>query len=102
MKFGFTRTTGLFKGTFNAYYDYASAIDNTTSKQTWTHTVKTATYEGVLTPVREDMADGVAGRGFFLWADKGSYDSGKVDTADNPIMTAFTFSWSYDFLLSLP
>jgi len=102
LKFGFTRTTGLFKGTFNAYYDYASAIDNTTSKQTWTHTVKTATYEGVLTPVREDMADGVAGRGFFLWADKGSYDSGKVDTADNPIMTAFTFSWSYDFLLSLP
>jgi hypothetical protein len=96
----FTRATGLFTGGFNVYYDYVSAMDYTTDKQTWEHKVKRALYEGVLTPVR---AEGEAeGRGFFLWADNGSYDSGRVNANGDPIMTAFPFSRSYDFQLLMP
>jgi len=96
----FTRATGLFTGGFNVYYDYVSDMDYTTGKQVWEHKVKRALYEGVLTPVR---AEGEAeGRGFFLWADKGSYDSGRVDDYGEPIMTPFSFSRSYDFQLLMP
>jgi len=81
---GLTRATGVFKGSFKAWFDYAT-----------THTSKTIVYEGVLTPERENKADGIAGRGFFLWADKGSYLSplGKA--------TPYSFSWSYDLRLLL-
>ena len=97
----FTRATGIFKGSFNVYFDYASAENITTGKQTWMHVTKSVSYEGILTPVRWDTSDGVAGRGFFLWADKGSYDSGRVDRNEEPIMTTYSFNDSYDFLLSV-
>jgi hypothetical protein len=75
---GLTRATGIFKGSFKAWFDY-----NTT------HTSRTITYEGVLTPEREVKEDGVEGCGFFLWADK----------APNPLGRMYPFNWSYDFLI---
>ncbi len=59
-----TRATGVFKGSFKAWFDYAE-----------TQNYKRVTYQGVLTPERKDKDDGVAGRGFFLWPDKGQYTS---------------------------
>ena len=86
----FVRATGLFKGVFNVFYDYISAENVITERQTWSHIAKKVLYEGILTPEREDKADGVRGRGFFLWQDKAVIPAtGK----------AYSFSWSYDFLL---
>jgi hypothetical protein len=93
----FTRATGLFKGSFKTWYDYVSAEDRTAERLTLMHAQKIVSYEGALTPVRE--AGEAEGRGFFLWADKSSFDSGKVDTYGNPIMTPYSFNRSYDFLL---
>jgi hypothetical protein len=73
LKIGFTRATGVFKGSFKAWFDYGT-----------THTSRTISYEGVLTPEREDKEDGVAGRGFFLWTDP---------------TPGYPFKWSYDFLI---
>ena len=70
-----TRATGVFKGAFKAWFDYGTA-----------HMSKSLSYEGALTPVRENTGDGVAGRGFFLWPDKS-------------VTPAYAFSRSYDFLL---
>jgi hypothetical protein len=71
---GLTRATGIFKGSFKAWFDYVK-----------THTSKSISYEGVLTPEREDKTDGAAGRGFFLWADPSP---------------GYPFKWSYDFLIN--
>jgi hypothetical protein len=81
---GLTRATGFFKGSFKAWFDYAA-----------THTSSSIPCEGVLTPEREDRADGVAGRGYFLWADKGQYTN-----ALNRVIT-YPFNWSYDLKLLL-
>jgi hypothetical protein len=82
-----TRATGVFSGSFKAWFDY-------TEKPTY----KSVRYEGVLTPVREDLSDGVGGRGFFLWADTGTYRNSSGRSV------AYGFSWSYDLkiLLSQP
>ncbi len=72
LKIGLTRATGIFKGSFKAWFDY-----------TGKHTSRSLSFEGALTPVRENMDDGVAGRGFFLWADKS-------------VTPAYAFKWSYD------
>jgi uncharacterized repeat protein (TIGR02543 family) len=74
LKIGFTRATGIFKGSFKAWFDYNK-----------THTSKSISYEGALTPEREDNGDGIAGRGFFLWA--------------NPL-SGHPFNRSYDFLIN--
>ena len=79
-----TRATGVFKGSFKAWFDYVT-----------THMSKTIAYEGVLTPERENKDDGIAGRGFFLWADKSQY----LNPQGKPV--AYSFSWSYDFSLLL-
>jgi hypothetical protein len=100
LTFGFTRATGIFKGAFNVYYDYVSADDRTTGRQTVLHVVKKALFEGALTPVR---ADGDAeGRGFFPWADTGWYDSGRFDGNGEPILIAYPFSRSCDLQLIRP
>jgi len=78
LKIGLTRATGIFKGSFLAWFDYPDKK----------HVSKSLSFEGALTPVREDMEDGVAGRGYFLWADKS-------------LTPAYTFSWSYDFEIRL-
>jgi hypothetical protein len=77
-----TQASGVFKGSFKAWFDYAA-----------THTPRTINYEGVLTPEREDAEDGVAGRGFFLWADKSQYPGPQ----GKPV--PYSFNWSYDLLL---
>ncbi len=97
LTFAFTRATGLFKGAFNVYYDYVSADDYTTGLQTLSHITKKGSYEGVLTPVR--MEGEAEGRGFFLWSDKGWYETGKVDRYGDPVWASYSFNWSYDFLL---
>jgi hypothetical protein len=77
-----TRATGIFKGAFKAWFDDGSM-----------HTPKSIAYEGVLTPEGEDGANGVAGRGFFLWADKSQYHNAQ----GKPV--TYGFSLSYDFIL---
>lgn len=81
------RATGVFKGSFKAWFDYGA-----------THTSKPLLFEGVLMPERESEGERVAGRGFFLWADKGHYF--------NPqgLPKPYPFNWSYDLkiLLSEP
>lgn len=52
-------------------------------------------YEGILTPERADPNDGIAGRGFFLWADKGQYLNA------NNKATPYSFNWSYDLKILL-
>ena len=79
LKIGLTRATGIFKGSFKAWFDTGT-----------THTSKTLTYEGALTPVRADTSDAIAGRGFFLWPDKA------IPPAP---AKPYAFKWSYDFLL---
>lgn len=93
----FTRATGLFKGSFKAWYDYASAVDNTTGIEKPTHAVKTVSIEGALTPVTEQ---GVSeGCGFFLWMNTSSYDSGRVNRIGDPIFTPYNYNESYDIRL---
>lgn len=80
LKIGLARATGIFKGSFNAWFDYGT-----------THTSKKLAFEGMLTPVRADTNDGIAGRGFFLWPDQALIP-------ETPMHT-YPFKWSYDFLL---
>jgi hypothetical protein len=79
LTFGFTRATGVYKGSFKAWFDYGT-----------THTSKNIAFEGVMTPEREDIADGIQGRGFYLWADKAP--------SSNPAIP-YAFEWSSDFVI---
>lgn len=83
LKMSLARPTGLFKGSFLAWFDYPEKK----------HVSKSLPFEGVLTPERQDQTDGVEGRGFFLWKDSGTYLSPAGKTV------AYTFNVSYDFLL---
>ena len=59
----FNSRNGIFKGSFNLYYDY-------TLKGRLTHKSVSVTYAGVLTPVRSDeFADQPAGQGYYLVPD---------------------------------
>jgi hypothetical protein len=60
LKIALARPTGIFKGSFLCWFDYPEKK----------HVSKKVSFEGALTPVREDPADGAEGSGFFLWADK--------------------------------
>ena len=79
-----TRSTGMFRGSFKAWFDYGI-----------THTSKTIPYEGVLTPGRLNTPNGIAGRGFFLFANRGQYLN-----AYNRI-APYNFNWSYDLKILL-
>ena len=83
LKIRLTRETGLFKGSFKVWFDYQAKP-----------TAKNVLFSGVLTPERDDSDDGVEGRGFFLWTDKGEYmsEGGKKMT--------YSFNRSYDLFLS--
>jgi uncharacterized repeat protein (TIGR02543 family) len=88
----YTRATGLFSGSFKAWYDYASVVEIDPLlgevPDILAHVAKPVKFQGVLTPV--NAADVPEGRGYFLWADKGV----------NPAATRpYAFSESYDFLL---
>lgn len=80
VKISLAGATGVFKGSFLAWFDYSPEK----------HFSKKLSFEGALTPVREILADGVEGRGYFLWADK----------AVQPLTgKSYPFNWSYDFRL---
>lgn len=96
LTFSVDRKTGKFKGSFNIYYDYVSADDYVTGRQTMSHLVKKVSIEGVLTPVRPAEGDNVAGGGFYLLSDKSSY----LNQADREII--YSFTGSHDFLLMDP
>ncbi|MBP5321317.1 MAG: InlB B-repeat-containing protein, partial [Kiritimatiellae bacterium] len=66
LTFSFTAATGIFKGSFTFWYDYLSARDATTGKETLTHTSKKVNYEGIM--VQEQALSG-----FFLWDMTGRY-----------------------------
>ena len=70
LTFKLTRATGLFRGSFQVWFDYESVLDNTTETSKYAHTSRAVAFQGVLTPVREDTSDGIAGRGYFLGPDK--------------------------------
>jgi uncharacterized repeat protein (TIGR02543 family) len=82
LKIALTPATGLFKGSFIACFDYSDK-----------HVSKAVSFVGALTPVREDTDDGMEGRGYFLWADKSSYENAAGKTI------SYGFNGSYDFLL---
>lgn len=82
LTFSMTRSTGVFKGAFKAWFDYGT-----------THTSKNIAFEGVLTPEREDGNDGIEGRGFYMWEDKGQY----MNSLNR--IQLYPFKWSCDFLL---
>jgi len=82
LTFGLTRATGIFKGSFNAWFDYGTV-----------HSSKKIAFEGVMTPEREDPADGIEGRGFYLWSDKSSY------TGATGNLVSYTYKPSYDFVI---
>jgi len=65
--------------------------------QTSTHLAKKVMFEGVLTPVRPALGNGVEGRGFSLWPDKSSY----LNPSDKEIFYSFTGSRDFQ-LLSAP
>jgi hypothetical protein len=44
-----------------------------------------------MTPYRELPEDGVEGRGYYLWGDKGLY----TNTLNRPVI--YSYSWSRDF-----
>jgi uncharacterized repeat protein (TIGR02543 family) len=81
---GLTRATGVLKGSFKAWFDYAAV-----------HTAKTINYEGVLMPERENKDSGIEGRGFFLWPDTAKH----LNPQGKPV--PYGFSWSYDFKILL-
>lgn len=85
LKVSLTRATGVFKGSFKAWFDTGAQ-----------HTSKSVACEGVLTPVRESADDGTEGRGFFLWKDRSAF----MNAAGRSV--TYSFNESYDFLLLTP
>ena len=71
----FTQATGIFKGSYTFWYDYMSAFDETKpegKQETWTHTSKKVSFEGVLVQGVETL------RGFYLWDATGEYTDPKT------------------------
>ena len=69
----FTQATGIFKGSYTFWYDYVSAYDDTTDKETWAHTSKKATFEGIFVQGEEPKMEG-----FYLWDATGEYEDEKT------------------------
>ena len=68
----FAQATGIFKGSYTFWYDYVSAEDETTGKQTAAHVSKKVSFEGILVPGAGGM------RGFYLWDATGAYEDPKT------------------------
>ena len=94
MTLSFTQATGIFKGSYTFWYDYVSAFDATKpegKQETWTHTSKKVSFEGILVQGESEM------RGFYLWDATGGYDdpkSGKPKT--------YKYKESHAVTLSVP
>jgi len=82
LTFGLTRATGIFKGSFNAWFDYGIV-----------HTSKKILFEGVLTPEQAAAGGDIKGRGFYLWSDKSAY------TNSLGRLVPYTYKTSYDFVV---
>ena len=72
----FTQATGIFRGTYTFWYDYLSASDATTKRETWTHTSKKASFEGIL--VQGGAGAEASMEGFYLWDAKARYADPKT------------------------
>jgi len=75
LKLTVTRTSGLMRGTFNAYYDYPSVIDTTVepNKLTWRRRVSRLSYAGILLQEQAETGDVVAAYGYYLSPEKIPY-----------------------------
>ena len=69
----FTQATGIFKGSYTFWYDYLSAYDKTTGKETMAHTSKKVNFEGILVQGEEPKMNG-----FYLWDATGVYEDEKT------------------------
>ena len=69
----FTQATGIFKGSYTFWYDYVSAYDAIKDKETWTHTSKKGSFEGIRVQGEEPTMDG-----FYLWDATGEYEDQKT------------------------
>jgi hypothetical protein len=92
------KVTGIYGGAFKIFFDAVVGENIQTGKQTIKHTSTTVNYVGVMLPVRADMEDGKAGRGFFLLADTSTYEVNYTRKGTN--LAVYKFNWSYDFYLS--
>ena len=74
----FTQATGIFRGSYTFWYDYVSAYDETTDKETMAHASKKASFEGILVQGEDPKMDG-----FYPWDASSEYEdekTGKVKT----------------------
>ena len=69
----FSQATGIFKGTYTLWFDYESAVDETTDRVTWTHTSKKINFEGIVVQGEPYFS------GFYLWDAVGVYWDAKTD-----------------------
>lgn len=69
----FAQATGIFKGSYTFWYDYVSAYDDTTKKETLTHTSKKVSFVGILVQGENPKMDG-----FYLWDAAGEYADPKT------------------------
>ena len=72
----FTQATGIFRGSYTFWYDYMSAYDETTDKETWSHISKKASFEGILVQGEDPKMDG-----FYLWDASSEYEDEKTGKA---------------------
>ena len=68
----FTQATGIFKGSYTFWYDYVSASDATTEKETFSHTSKKVSFEGIWVQGADSL------EGFYLWDATGAYEDPKT------------------------
>ena len=57
----FAQATGIFKGSYTFWYDYVSAYDETTGKETKAHTSKKVSFDGIWVQGMDSLS------GFYLW-----------------------------------
>ncbi len=94
MTLSFTQATGIFKGSYTFWYDYMSAFDATKpegKQETWTHTSKKVSFEGILVQGESEM------RGFYLWDASSSYDDPKTGKPKT-----YKYKESHPVTLSVP
>jgi len=87
----FAQATGIFKGSYTFWYDYVSAENETTGKQTMAHVSKKVSFEGILVPGAGGM------RGFYLWDATGTYEDPKTGKEK-----AYKYKESHAVMLAAP
>ena len=68
----FTQATGIIKGSYTFWFDYLSAYDETTDRETMTHTSKKVNFEGIWVQGEASVV------GFYLWDNTGLYEDPKT------------------------